>query len=104
MSICYAHIPKQRKRKMINIVTKAHLIGYDNDRDERYRLWIRKTNSVICSRDVRFNEKTINSRKVVQLLIINEDKMTCEYKNQGNSEERPAKRMMNALILIQVIK
>lgn len=59
---------------MINIVTKAHLIGYD--RDERYRLWIRESNSIICSRDVRFNEKTINSGEVVQLLIIKEDKMT----------------------------
>ncbi|GBN12775.1 hypothetical protein AVEN_237652-1 [Araneus ventricosus] len=40
---------------MDNKATKAFLIGYDGD--EKYRLWVQETNTVICSRDVRFNEK-----------------------------------------------
>lgn len=45
-------------------------------------LWVQESNSVMCSRYVKFDEKIINSGKVVRLPIVDEDKITFEYKNE----------------------
>lgn len=61
-----------------------------------------KNQTVICSRDVRLNEKIITCGKVAQLPIIDEDKTTFESKNQkGNPLKMILKisQTMNALIL-----
>lgn len=54
-SICYAHIPPQKRRKMDKKAIKGYLVGYDGD--ERYRIYVRERRAVICSRDVVFDEK-----------------------------------------------
>lgn len=84
-STCYAHIPKQKRRKMDNKARKAYLIGYDSD--ERYRLWIQATNSIICSRDVTFNEKLMNCEEKVQFTIQDQSRPACESENKGKSED-----------------
>ncbi|GBO30829.1 Retrovirus-related Pol polyprotein from transposon TNT 1-94 [Araneus ventricosus] len=85
-SVCYAHIPKQRRRKMDNKATKAFLIGYDGD--EKYRLWVQESNTVICSRDVRFSEKISTCGKVIHFPITDENRMTSESEDQGKLEEK----------------
>lgn len=58
-SPCYAHVPKQRRKKLQKKATRCILIGYDND--DGYRLWNRERNSLVRSRDVIFNEKTLKT-------------------------------------------
>lgn len=53
-SVCYAHIPAQKRRKMDKKAIRGYLVGYDGD--ERYRIWIKEENKVLLSRDVTFNE------------------------------------------------
>ncbi|GBN00353.1 Retrovirus-related Pol polyprotein from transposon TNT 1-94 [Araneus ventricosus] len=84
--VCYAHIRKQRRRKMDNKATKAFLIGYDGD--EKYHLWVQESNTVIYSRDVRFNEKISTCGKVVHFSITDENRMTSESEDQGKLEEK----------------
>lgn len=59
-SICYAHIPKQKRNKMQKKAKKCILIGYDND--DGYRLWHKESNSLVRSRDVTFDERPLESR------------------------------------------
>lgn len=56
-SECYAHIPKQKRRKMDKKAIKGVLVGYDRF---GYRIWTGNS-QVIRSRDVIFNEKLLNS-------------------------------------------
>ncbi|GBM08701.1 hypothetical protein AVEN_52774-1 [Araneus ventricosus] len=71
---------------MDNRATKAFLIGYDGD--EKYRLWVQESNTVICSRDVRFNEKLSTCGKVVDFPITDDNRMTSESEDQGKLEEK----------------
>jgi len=47
-SVCYAHIPVSRRRKMDKKAVKGYLIGYDGE--ERYRIYIQEQHRVILSR------------------------------------------------------
>ena len=46
-SICYAHIPVQKRRKMDKKAMKGYLVGYDDN--ERCRIYIKESKTVICS-------------------------------------------------------
>lgn len=54
-STCYAHVPKQKRRKLHKKAIKGYLIGYD---DDGYRIWVTedKKNRLVRSRDVIFDE------------------------------------------------
>lgn len=54
-SLCYAHIPDQKRQKMDKKAIKGFLVGYDGN--ERYRIYVREERKVILSRDVKFEEK-----------------------------------------------
>lgn len=56
-STCYAHVPKQRRKKMDRKALKGILIGYDHD--EGYRIWDQEHDRLIRSRDVIFEENTL---------------------------------------------
>lgn len=62
-SVCYAHVPVQKRRKLDKKATKGYLIGYDGD--ERYRIYVKETKTVICSRDVIFEEKPSITENVI---------------------------------------
>lgn len=47
-SICFAHIPVQRRKKIDKKAVKAYLVGHDCD--ERHRIYIKEENKVILSR------------------------------------------------------
>jgi hypothetical protein len=64
-SVCYAHVPVQKRRKMDKKATKGYLLGYDGD--ERYRIYVKETSTVICSRDVVFEEKPFMTENVIPL-------------------------------------
>lgn len=55
-SLCYAHIPMQKRKKMAKKALKGILIGYNGD--ERYRIWLPDEGKIVFSRDVIFHEKT----------------------------------------------
>lgn len=58
-STCYAHIPKQKRKKMQKKAKKCYLVGYDND--DGYRLWHRESDTIIRSRDVTFDERPLET-------------------------------------------
>lgn len=53
--ICYAHIPKDERKKLDSKATKCIFLGY-GDRVKGYRLYDETRGKVIHSRDVRFDE------------------------------------------------
>lgn len=65
-STCYAHIPKQQRRKMDQKAVKGIPIGYDHD--EGYRI-LNEENNLIRSRDVIFEEKTLIQKKRVNIPV-----------------------------------
>lgn len=64
-SVCYAHIPDQKRKKMDPKALKGYLVGYDTD--ERYRIFIKEKNKIIFSRDVRFAENHTDCRESLRL-------------------------------------
>ncbi|KFM72066.1 hypothetical protein X975_23973, partial [Stegodyphus mimosarum] len=62
---CYVHIRVQKRRKMDKKATKGYLLGYDGD--ERYHIYIKETSTVICSRDVIFEEKPSMTGSIITL-------------------------------------
>jgi hypothetical protein len=54
--ICYAQIPKEKRYKLDETSEKCIFVGY-NSISKGYRLYNLKTNKVIISRDVLFDEK-----------------------------------------------
>lgn len=64
-SICYAHIPVQKRIKMDKKATKGYLGGYVGG--ERCRIYINETRTVICSRHVIFEQKPSTSENVITL-------------------------------------
>ncbi|CAB3250055.1 unnamed protein product [Arctia plantaginis] len=56
-SICYPHVPKQRRKKLDKKAQKGILIGYDSDNG--YRIWDSNSFKLIRSRDVTFNENPL---------------------------------------------
>lgn len=96
-STCYAHIPDQKRRKMDKKAIKGFLLGYDGD--ERYRIWIKETNTVICSRDVIFQEKPLkNCEDPVEIPLLEpqrpEDKNEVKH-DQGSPEDQTTSESEN---------
>lgn len=58
-SVCYPHVPKQRRKKMEKKAQKGILVGYD---ECGYRIWIKENNKLVRSRDVVFNEEPLVQR------------------------------------------
>lgn len=92
-SICYAHIPKQCRRKMEKKAEKGVLVGYDND--DGYRIWSKDTKKLIRSRDVKFDERTsFTSNEPMQISIPQETQIQTEAhddystKNEKDIRER----------------
>lgn len=92
-SVCYAHVPVQKRRKFDRKAIKGYHIGYDGE--ERYRIYVRETGKVICSRDVTFEEKLSSAENLVtypsaQLSGKDTDEedpvMRPEFPNQGEEE------------------
>lgn len=88
-SICYAHVPKQQRRKMDRKAVKGILLGYDND--DGYRIYSEEESKLIRSRDVIFEEKILEQKRVVT------NPMPIELPNQlQNSESRTQDRVDDA--------
>ena len=72
-SVCYAHVPSSKRRKMDKKAVRGYLVGYDGD--ERYRIYIKEQHAVILSRDVIFQEKLKNCKEPVEFeLPISDEK------------------------------
>lgn len=102
-SVCYAHVPVQKRRKMDKKAAKGYLIGYDGD--ERYRIYVKETRTVICSRDVIFEEKPSITENVLTLplqqatercqtpdnrVTVDEDETEVTIKEDSQQEEEKA--------------
>ncbi|BET01095.1 Reverse transcriptase (RNA-dependent DNA polymerase) [Nesidiocoris tenuis] len=90
-SVCYAHIPKQQRKKMSKKAVKGILIGYENN--EGYRIWCKETNKLIRSRDVVFNEAPLPSDSNVPLRSLfdtvesDEDRQVLQPEENSEAEE-----------------
>ena len=62
-STCYVHVPKQQRHKMDRKAIKGILIGYDHD--DGYRIYCEEEGKLIRSRDVIFEEKTLQQGRGV---------------------------------------
>lgn len=62
-SICYNHIPAEKRKKLEPKAQKCTLMGYASDNS--YRLWDIENNKLIIGRNVTFNEKPILNRAKV---------------------------------------
>ena len=94
-SICYAHIPAQRRRKIDKKAVKGYLVGYDGD--ERYRIWLKEENKIILSRDVIFQEKTSKCEEHVELPFKDAEKTNDqeEHEEKFNDQEEHEERFNN---------
>ena len=54
-SVCYAQIPKEKRYKLDEVSEKCIFVGYSSQ-SKGYRLYSLKTNKIIISRDVLFDE------------------------------------------------
>ena len=54
-SLCYSHIPKQRRQKLDSKARELLFMGYCAT-TKAYRLWCHKTKKIIVSRDIIFDE------------------------------------------------
>jgi transposase InsO family protein len=81
-STCYVHVPKQTRKKMDPKATKGILIGYDHD--DGYRIFDKEECKLIRSRDVVFEEKTLEHTKSV---IIPEDDSTSKQEIQADRDD-----------------
>ena len=86
-SMCYAHIPKQKRRKLDKKAVKGILIGYDGD--EGYRIWCKENNTLIRSRDVIFDEKPLLNKNSYELPLCSQqlEEREIEEKNDDHSDD-----------------
>jgi hypothetical protein len=88
-SVCFAHIPDQRRQKMDKKAIKGYLVGFDGD--ERYRIWLKEERKMIFSRDVVFQEKLRECGEPVGLQQVPEN-ITPEPPSKSNSEVADQRR------------
>ena len=84
-SVCYAHIPKNRRHKMDKKAVKGYLVGYDGE--EHYRIYIKEQHGVILSRDVVFQEKLQNCKECVELPMSDVKSPSREIENEEEPQE-----------------
>lgn len=80
-SICYAHIPKQKRRKMDKKACKGVLVGYD---DDGYRIWCRENNALIKSRDVVFREEPLLQNGELEIPLRSDEITKNDSRNDDN--------------------
>ena len=96
-STCYAHIPKDERKKLDSKAREAIFLGYGKEK-KGYRLYDTTTKKVFFSRDVIFNEEKLykenksETNKVNQLDTIveadeEENELEVEQEVEGNAEE-----------------
>lgn len=56
-SLCYAHVPKQIRRKLDNKARECIFVGYCST-SKAYRLWCPQKKKIVIARDVIFDEET----------------------------------------------
>lgn len=83
---CYAHIPKQRRKKMEKKAVQGVLIGYD---DFGYRIWVKEQSRLIRSKDVTFCEEPLLRTTSIKLEIGTQTEQE-SIKTEEISEEMPS--------------
>ena len=96
---CYVHVPDQKRRKLDKKALKCVLIGYDGD--DNYRVWNREDNSVLRSRDVRFEqEKLFSSARSCEVPVTldpvgPDDRDTDSDQKTENAETNRSQTLLN---------
>lgn len=86
-STCYVHVPKQKRHKMDRKATKGILIGYDHD--DGYRIYCKEEGKLIRSRDVIFEERTLQpGRDVIIPGNVDHDERTPDNDNQAKNSSQ----------------
>ncbi|KAL3534237.1 hypothetical protein ACH5RR_002698 [Cinchona calisaya] len=90
-SVCYAHIPKEKRYKLDEVGEKCIFVGYSSQ-SKGYHLYNLKTNKIIVCRDVLFNEnvsRNWNNGK--------EEKGTVLVDDEQHNEEEFSATITNSL-------
>ena len=59
-TVCYVHVPKQKRQKLDSKALKGYLVGYCGEK-EGYRVYVPDKDDVIVSRDVLFKDEETSS-------------------------------------------
>lgn len=91
----YAHITNKKRRKMDKKALKGYILEYDGD--EKYRIWIKETNTVICSRDVLFLGKPLKNCEVaVEIPLPEPNRQLPEAENEGQNDPEDSEEQFNS--------
>lgn len=98
-SICYNHIPIEKRTKLDAKTTKCIFLGYASP--NTYRLWDVEANKLVIGRNVTFNEeKILNQRKIIQ---ISDSEAASEPKAEDNvKKEDLDKTLINDDTLLDI--
>lgn len=82
----YAHIPKEKRRKLDDKAKPLTFVGYSTE-SKAYRMLDRTTNSITISRDVRFIEYDLNNNEQTS----SQDEQDQEEldEDQGEKDDKP---------------
>ena len=87
--ICYAHIPKDERKKLDSKARKAVFVGYGKDK-KGYRLYDIATKKFFFSRDVSFNETEFITENANNVRRKDEDKGSYEITECPDEENEEA--------------
>ncbi|GFV77403.1 hypothetical protein TNCV_1635291, partial [Trichonephila clavipes] len=102
-SPCYAHVPAQKRRKMDKKAIQGYLVGYDGD--ERYRIWIRKTQKDRIRGDT--NQESIKEQLIkiednpIEKTLSQEDLSDSETDREEEDAEPTSDRQLRNHSLLQ---
>lgn len=88
-SVCYAQIPKEKRRKLDETSEKCIFMGYSSQ-SKGYRLFSLKSNKVITSRDVLFDEGAIwnweEGNVKEKTILVEEEQQKSTIDNESNED------------------
>ena len=109
-SVCYAHIPKEKRYKLDEVSEKCIFVGYSSQ-SKGYRLYNLKTNKVVVCRDVLFNENVSwksNDVKKEKGVVLAEDEQHEEEVSAGtwssSSTSQPTMSSLSSGALTSTLK
>ncbi|GFU78945.1 retrovirus-related Pol polyprotein from transposon TNT 1-94 [Trichonephila clavipes] len=96
-SPCYAHVPAQKRRKMDKAI-QGYLVGYDGD--ERYRIWLKKTEIRGDTNQGKYEEQLIKIEdNPIEKTLSQEDLSDSETDREEDAEPTSDRQLRNRSLL-----
>lgn len=91
-SVGYVHIPKEKRKKLDKKSSKMILVGYEY---ENYRMYDQDSNTIVVSRDVKFDENSSVTEQRQNYVEIKINNMNIEEQPSSIQEERSSEEPGN---------